>query len=129
MLPGFIGGLLHSSTRLFVASNGMAVSHHHDVLVLMIVGPSNEQLGEASLDGTVGVCAFANVGDAVDVLLQGSAVGVHVTKLSHEDDVVAVVQSSRVPGQDTVASVTHVLEFINELFGEIFDLVDIKVSR
>lgn len=38
MLPGFISSLLHASAWLFVTSDGMAISHHHDVLVLMVVG-------------------------------------------------------------------------------------------
>lgn len=54
----------------------------------------DEQLGETPLDGTVGVGALADVFDAVDVFLQLLAFCVHVTQLSHEDDVVTVVQCS-----------------------------------
>lgn len=42
MQPGFICSLLHTSAWLLVASNGMAVSHHHDVLVLVVVRTSGE---------------------------------------------------------------------------------------
>lgn len=65
----------------------------------------NEQLGEASLDGAVGVGALADVVDAVDVVLQGGAVGGQVAQLSDQDDFVTVVQRSRVPRQRAVASV------------------------
>lgn len=38
ILLGFISGLLHTSTRLFVPGDGVAIGHHHDVLVLLVVG-------------------------------------------------------------------------------------------
>lgn len=38
MLPGFVGSLLHAATWLFVPSDGVAIGHHHDVLVLVVVG-------------------------------------------------------------------------------------------
>lgn len=38
MLLGFVGSLLHAATRLFVPSDGVAVGHHHNVLVLVVVG-------------------------------------------------------------------------------------------
>lgn len=137
MLLGFVGRLLHAAARLFVPGDGMSVGHHHDVLVLVVVGAAertgthmfgpmtlhcmsqcvcvfvcvrarrlpNEQLGEASLDGAVGVGALADVVDAVDVVLQGGAVGGQVAQLSDQDDFVTVVQRSRVPRQRAVASV------------------------
>lgn len=40
MLPGFVGSLLHAATWLFVPGDGVAIGHHHDVLVLMVVGAS-----------------------------------------------------------------------------------------
>lgn len=36
----------------------------------------NEQLSKAPLDGTVGVCALADVRDVVDGCLQGIAFGI-----------------------------------------------------
>lgn len=125
---GFIGGLLHPSTWLFVASDRMAVSHHHDVLVFVVVGTTNEQLSQAPLDGTVSVCALADVIDGVDLILQGLAIGVHVAQLSHDDHVVTVVQRSRVPRQDAVTLVAHFLELIYEELGEFFDLANVMVG-
>lgn len=65
----------------------------------------NEQLGEATLDGTVSVRALADVVDAIDVPLHGLAMGLQVAQVPHDDDVVTVVQGSCVPPQDAVASV------------------------
>ena len=79
----------------------------------------NEQLSKASLDGTVGVCALADVFDGVDVILQGLTVRGHFTQLSHDDDLVTVVQRSGVPRQDAVTSVApghiEVLGTVNTL--------------
>ncbi len=66
----------------------------------------NEQLSKAPLDGTVSVCALANVVDGIDVTLQRLAISLQVTQLSYKDDFVTVVQSSRVPRQDAVTSMT-----------------------
>lgn len=65
----------------------------------------DEQLSEASLDGAVSVRALADIVDAVDVTLQGGAVGRQVAQLSDEDDFVTVVQGSWVPRQGAVTSV------------------------
>lgn len=65
----------------------------------------NEQLGEAHPNGAVSMCAFADVVDVIDVFLQGLAVGLQLTKLSDDDDLVTVVQRPRVPGQNAVTSV------------------------
>lgn len=92
MLPGFISSLLHTSTWLFVTSDRVAVSHHHDVLVLMVVGTPNKQLGEAPLDGTVSVCALSDVADGINFFLQGLAISPEVTQLFHHDDFITVVQ-------------------------------------
>ena len=54
----------------------------------------NEQLSEAPLDGTVGVCALADVVDAQDVGLQGFALSLHVAQLSYKFDIVTVMQGS-----------------------------------
>lgn len=123
MLLGFISRLLHSSTWLFVTSKRMTIGHNHNVLVLVVVGaPANrhtrlemkpqlpyitaevystcvlllpdKQLSKAALDGAVSVCPLANVLDFIDVALQGLTLSVHVAQLSHNDDVVTVVQRS-----------------------------------
>lgn len=94
MLPGFIRSFLHTSTWLFVTSDRMTISHHHNVLVLMVVGARNEQLSEASLDGAVGICALANVVDFLDGGLHVIAFSPHVAQLKHKFDIVTVVQSS-----------------------------------
>lgn len=122
VLLGFVGGLLDAAAWLFVPSDGMSVGHHHDVLVLVVVGATrrteihmfgpttllcmsmcvcvctrrlrDEKLGEAPLDGAVGVGALADVVNAVDVVLQGCATGVQFRQPSHQDDLVTVVQRS-----------------------------------
>lgn len=128
MLLGLIGSLLHASTWLLVTSDRVAISHHHDVLVLMVVGAPNEQLSKAPLDGTVSVRALADIIDGVDAVLQLLAFGRQVTQLLYENDVVTVVQRSGVPRQGAVTSVAHVLEFIYEEIGECFDLANIEVG-
>ncbi|TNN50164.1 hypothetical protein EYF80_039653 [Liparis tanakae] len=100
VLLGFVHGLLHAATRLLVAGDRMTIGHHHDVT-------------ETVLDGTVGVRALADEVDARDVILQGLAVGPHVAQPADEFDFVAVVQSSRVPRQDAVASVATEVEKSN----------------
>lgn len=106
MVLGFVRSLLDASTLLFVTSDGMAISHYHNVLVLMIVGTPaytntqqwhhccsfdlwsacvcvmlspSEQLSEASPDGAVSLRPQANVFDAVNVLFEVAALSFHVT--------------------------------------------------
>lgn len=74
------------------------------VRVCILVLP-NKQLGEAPLDGAVGVGALADVFDGVDAIFQLLALSRHVTQLPYQDHVVTVVQGSRVPRQDAVTPV------------------------
>lgn len=134
VLLGFVGGLLHATAWLLVPGDGVAIGHHHNVLVLVVVGAPagtqtqqhpnvystvkgftqvrvcvlvvpNEQFSEAPLDGAVGVGALADVFDGVDAIFQLLAVSRHVTQLPYQDHFVTVVKGSRVPRQDAVASV------------------------
>lgn len=38
VLLGLVGSLLHAAAWLFVPGDGVAIGHHHDVLVLVVVG-------------------------------------------------------------------------------------------
>lgn len=58
---GFIGSIIQASTRLLVPFQGVSVSHHDEVFILLVMGATDEQLLNAPLDGTVGVGALPNV--------------------------------------------------------------------
>lgn len=70
MLLGFVGRLLDAAARLFVPGDGMSVGHHHDVLVLVVVG-ATERTGthvwtdDTSLHVSVRVCVCVCACEAV----------------------------------------------------------------
>lgn len=70
MLLGFVGRLLDAAARLFVPGDGMSVGHHHDVLVLVVVGAA-ERTGthvwtdDTSLHVSVRVCVCVRACEAV----------------------------------------------------------------
>lgn len=124
-----IGCLLHPSAWLLIARDWMAVRHHDDVFILAVAGTASQQFVHACLDGTVSVCALADVLDAVHSIFQQLPLRGNVTQTSHHLDLVTVVKCSRVPSQVAITRVAHVFEFINEELGEVFDLIDVEVGR
>lgn len=118
----FIGSIIQASTGLLVTFQGMSISHHNQVFILLVMGTTDEQLLDAALYGAIGVGALPDVVDRRHAVLQLALPAGHRREALDEHHLVTVVQRSRVPHQVAVAAVVPLGEFINEPVGEIFHL-------
>lgn len=57
VLSGLIGCILDASAWLFVTSLGVAVCHHYDVLVLVVVGTAGQEQKSEDALSQCSVCA------------------------------------------------------------------------
>lgn len=67
---GFIGSIIQASTGLLVPFQGVSISHHDQVFILLVMGATNEQLLNASLYGAVSVGALPDVVHSRDAVFQ-----------------------------------------------------------
>lgn len=129
MLPRLVCCLLNPTTGLFISTDRVTIRNDNNVLVLVIIRATHEQLCNTLFNSAVCVCALADIFDVIYGFFEiAASTRVHFHQAFNHLHLVTVVQSSRIPGYVAVTWLASILQFIDEAYGEIFDLVEVIVS-